>query len=95
MTLAVKGGRRHTTDPLVREIELVLKPIVGPAREKAGMLVEHLARSHCRSFAFEPRGLGDAIRRLRRELSDADIRAGATDLLKSLSELYGDREKVV
>lgn len=86
-------GRR--ADPLVREVERILRPVMGPAHEKASLLVEHLAKEHGRKFEFEPRGLGDAIRRLRRELSDDDIRTGANVLLNSLVQLYGERETVV
>lgn len=82
-------------DPLVRELEQTLKPILGPAAEKADMLVEHLAKKHRRKLSFEPKGLADATKRLRATLSDEQIRAGAKSLVVHLAKLYGDRETVV
>jgi phytoene dehydrogenase-like protein len=82
-------------DPLVRELELTLKPILGPASEKADLLVEHLAKKHRRKLAIEPKGLADATKRLRTKFSDDQIRAGAQSLVAHLAKLYGDRETVV
>jgi hypothetical protein len=82
-------------DPLVRELELTLKPILGPASEKADLLVEHLAKKHRRKLAIEPKGLADATKRLRTKFSDDQIRAGARSLVAHLAKLYGDRETVV
>jgi hypothetical protein len=82
-------------DPLVRELEQSLKPILGPASEKAEMLVEHLAKKHRRKLSFEPKGLADATKRLRASLTDDQIRAGAKSLVSHLAKLYGDRETVV
>ena len=82
-------------DPLVRELEQTLKPILGPVAEKADMLVEHLAKKHRRKLNFEPKGLADATKRLRATFSDQQIRAGAESLVGHLAKLYGDRETVV
>lgn len=86
---------KRAADPLLRELERTLRPIMAPAREKADLLVEHLAKRHRRKLEFEPRGLADAIRRLRTKFSDEQISAGAKSLVAELSRLYGDRETVV
>ena len=82
-------------DPLVRDLEQTLKPILGPASEKADLLVEHIAKKHRRKLAMEPKGLADAARQLRTKFSDDQIRAGAQSLVTHLARLYGDRETVV
>jgi hypothetical protein len=82
-------------DPLVRDLERTLKPILGPAAEKADLLVEHLAKRRRRRPKFTPKGLADAARRLRADFSDDEIRAGAESLVARLARLYGDRETVV
>jgi hypothetical protein len=82
-------------DPLVRELEQTLKPILGPAAEKADLLVEHLAKKHRRKLGIEPKGLADAAKQLRSKFSDDQIRAGAQSLVAHLAKLYGDRETVV
>lgn len=87
--------KRRARDPLLRDVEAALKPVMGPAIEKAEMLVEHLAKKHRRRFDFDTTGLADAIRRLRATLSDDDIRDGARSLAETLAQLYGDRETVV
>ncbi|QGZ95057.1 hypothetical protein [Terricaulis silvestris] len=82
-------------DPLVRVLEQTLKPILGPASEKADMLVEHIAKKHRRKLGIEPKGLADATKHLRTKFSDDQIRAGAKSLVAHLAKLYGDRETVV
>jgi hypothetical protein len=82
-------------DPLVRELEQTLKPILGPAAEKADMLVEHIAKKHRRKLGIEPKGLADAAKQLRTKFSDDQIRAGAKSLIVHLGKLYDDRETVV
>jgi hypothetical protein len=91
---ARKRAARPRGDALVRDLERTLKPIMGPAREKADLLVEHLARKHRRKLAFEPRGLADAARQLRTRFTDEQIRTGAQSLMAQLAKLYGDRETV-
>jgi hypothetical protein len=82
-------------DPLLREIEQTLKPLVARSAEKAEMLVEHLEKKHQRTLGFEPKGLADAVRRLRAAgLSDDQVRAGAKSLMAHLAKLHG-RETVV
>ncbi|MGD9965315.1 MAG: hypothetical protein AB7T59_02230 [Hyphomonadaceae bacterium] len=83
------------TDPLVRELEQTLKPILGPSREKADLLIEHIAKKHKRRLAFEPKGLADAARQLRTKFSDDQISAGAQTLVAQLSKLYGGSDGVV
>lgn len=81
-------------DPLVRELERALKPLMAPAREKADLLVEHMARKHRRKLDFEAKGLADAARRLRLKFTDEQIRAGANGLVARLAKLYDARETV-
>jgi hypothetical protein len=96
---AVAPAKKRTAkpkgDPLVRELEQTLKPIMGPAAEKADMLVEHIAKKHKRKLGIVPKGLADATRQLRVKFSDDQIRAGAQSLMSHLAKLYGDRETVV
>jgi hypothetical protein len=93
---AKKRAGRRKTDPLVRDLEQTLKPILGPASEKADLLVEHLAKKHRRTLAITTKGLADAARQLRaKKLSDDQIRAGAKGLVAHLAKLYGGRETVV
>lgn len=83
-------------DPLAREIETMLRPILGPSAEKAELLVEHLSRKLGRDLAIEPKGVADAVRRLRAaKVRDAQIRAGAKTLLQEMAALYSPRETVV
>jgi hypothetical protein len=90
-----KKKAKRAVDPLVRDLELALKPVLASAAEKADMLVEHLAKKHRRKLAFEAKGLADAARRLRAaKLSDEQIRAGAVALVAQLAKLHG-RETVV
>jgi hypothetical protein len=79
----------------VRELEQTLKPIMGPAQEKADLLIEHIAKKHKRKLAYEPKGLADATRQLRTKFSDDQISAGAKSLITHLAKLYGDRDGVV
>ncbi|HYD87536.1 MAG TPA: hypothetical protein VEA80_08690 [Vitreimonas sp.] len=88
-------AKRRKSDPLVRELEQTLKPIMGPAREKADLLIEHIAKKHRRKLSYQPKGLADAARQLRTKFSDQQIRAGAESLMTHLAKLYGDRETVV
>lgn len=85
----------RTGDPLVRDVEKTLRPILGPASEKGEMLVEHMAKVHRRKVDFAPRGLADAVRRLRKDFKDADIRAAARGLIRECDALYAPRETVV
>lgn len=91
-----KTAPKRTGDPLVRELEQTLKPIMGPSAEKADMLIEHIAKKHRRKLGIEPKGLADAAKRLRaNKFTDEQIRAGAQSLIAHLAKLYGDRETVV
>ncbi len=92
---AKKRAAKRKGDPLVRELEQTLKPIMGPAQEKADLLIEHIAKKHRRKLAFQPKGLAEAARQLRTKFSDQQISAGAKSLVAHLAKLYGDRETVV
>ncbi len=91
-----KRAAKRKGDPLVRDLEQTLKPILGPAAEKADLLIEHLAKKHRRKFPIAPKGLADAARQLRaKNVSDDQIRAGAKSLVAHLAKLYGGQETVV
>lgn len=92
---AKKPTPKRKGDPLVRELEQTLKPVMGPAQEKADLLIEHIAKKHRRKLSYQPKGLADATRQLRTKFSDDQIRAGAKSLMTHLAKLYGDRETVV
>jgi cell division septum initiation protein DivIVA len=93
---AKKRAAKRNADPLVRELEQTLKPILGPASEKADLLVEHLAKKHRRKLTIQAKGLADAARQLRaKNLTDDHIRAGAKSLIVHLAKLYGGSETVV
>jgi hypothetical protein len=86
---------KRTGDPLVRDLDLALKPILAPAAEKAEMLIEHLAKKHRRKLASNAKGLADAARSCHAaKLSDEQILAGAKALVAHLAKLHG-RETVV
>jgi len=93
--LAPPKPKARRGDPLVRDIERTLKPVMGPAAEKADMLIEFMAKKHRRKLAGEPKGFADAAKRLRAHFSDDQIRASAVGLLAKLAKLYGERETVV
>ncbi|HWA01505.1 MAG TPA: hypothetical protein VG841_14450 [Caulobacterales bacterium] len=92
--LAAPPKSRARRDPLVRDVELALRPVLGPSAEKADLLVEFMARGGA-ALEFEPRGLADAVRRLRRSFSDAQIRAAAAELMAEVALRYSNRETVV
>ena len=93
--LPAKTKPKRKGDPLVRELEQTLKPILGPSQEKADMLIEHIAKKYKRKLAYEPKGLADATRQLRTKFSDDQISAGAKSLVTHLSKLYGGSDGVV
>lgn len=90
-----KKAAKPKGDPLLRELEQTLKPIMGPAQEKADLLIEHIAKKYKRKLAYQPKGLADAARKLRTRFSDDQISAGAKSLVAHLAKLYGGGEGVV
>jgi hypothetical protein len=94
--LAPKKKAKRAGDPFVRELELLMKPLLASAAEKADMLIEHAAKRRRRKFALEPKGLAEAVRGLRAAgLSDDQIRAVGESLMREIKQLHGDRETVV
>jgi hypothetical protein len=92
---APKKKAKRSGDPLLRDLDQALKPLLAPGAEKAEMLVEHLAMKHRRKLAVSTSGLADAIHLLRAaNLSDEQILAGAKGLMTGLAKLHG-RETVV
>ncbi|ANP47853.1 hypothetical protein [Candidatus Viadribacter manganicus] len=92
---AKKKAPKRKGDPLVRELEQTLKPIMGPSHEKADLLIEHIAKKHKRKLTFQPKGLAEATRQLRTKFSDDQISAGAKSLVLHLAKLYGGSDGVV
>ena len=92
---AKKRAPKRRGDPLTREVELTLKPLLGPAAEKAELLVEHMAVKHRRKLGEVPKGLAGAVRDLRARFTEAQIRAGAKSLMARLAEEHSARETVV
>lgn len=90
-----KKAAKPKGDPLVRDLQATLRPILGPAAEKADLLIEHMAKKHRRKLAYEPKGLADAARCLRRHFKDEQIRSGAVALVAHLEKLHAARETVV
>jgi hypothetical protein len=95
IALPAKKKPKPKGDPLVRELEQTLRPILGPSHEKADLLIEHIAKKHRRKLAFQPKGLADATRQLRTKFSDDQIAAGAKSLVANLAKLYGGSDGVV
>lgn len=93
--LQSKKKSKPKGDPLVRELEQTLKPILGPSHEKADMLIEHIAKKHRRKLPYQPKGLADATRQLRAKFTDTQIAAGAKSLVAHLAKLYGGADGVV
>lgn len=95
-TAPAKARAKRRRDPLVRDLEQTLRPILGPGREKADLLVEHLARTHRRKLDIQPTGLAEAVRHLRaHHFSDVQIGAAAKNLVARLAKLHGGGESVV
>lgn len=90
-----KRAAKRKGDPLGRDLDAILKPLLAPSAEKADLLIEHMAKAHRRKLNFEPKGLADAARRLRLHFSDAQIRTGAQSLMTDLAKHYAGRETVV
>lgn len=84
---------RRPVDPLVRELDTLMRPLRTPAREKAEVLVE---RATAR-FGFEagaPTGMAEAVRTLRAAaLSDETIRALAGEAFSAISRAEGNGER--
>lgn len=87
--------KKRAGDPLTRDIDRILKPVLAPAAEKADLLIEHMARAHRRKLKLVPKGLAETVRGLRTHFTDAQIREGGKALMADLSTLYDGREKVV
>ncbi len=93
--MPAKRRAKRAGDPLVRDLEQTLRPILGSSAEKAELLVAHIAKKHRRKLTIAPKRLTDAARQLRTSFSDQQIRAGAKSLMMQLAKAYGDRETVV
>jgi hypothetical protein len=90
-----KRAAKRRGDPLAREVDQTLKPILGPASEKAELLVEYMAKKHRRKLCEPSKGLAGAVRELRAKFTDAQIRAGAKSLIADLKREHSTRETVV
>ena len=81
--------KRARIDPLVAEVASVLSPVAATAGEKAERLVAYLRIPGGKLDGWRPKGLGDAVRRLRADLPDEDILAGAHNLLLEMTGRSG------
>lgn len=95
VTPAKKRATKRAGDPLAHEVDLTLKPLLGPSAEKAELLVEFMAKTHRRKLGEPPKGLASAVRELRTKFSEAQIRAGAKNLMAQLTADHSTRETVV
>lgn len=88
------SGAKRRRDPLVRDLERTLKPLLAPAAEKAELLTDHMSRRNPSLSTAQPKGLADAARRLRKHYSDDQIRDAAVNLVDELEREYGGRDSV-
>ncbi|MGE0595455.1 MAG: hypothetical protein AB7P07_03770 [Hyphomonadaceae bacterium] len=93
--LAPPRVRPKVSSSLTKDVAEALKPLMAPAAEKADLLIEHMARHHRVEIAYAPRGLADAVRRLRKRFTDRQIRAGAKHLAAELARRHGGRDAIV
>jgi hypothetical protein len=89
-----KSTRRPPADPLTTEVTALLAPILARSTEKAHMLVDHLSELTGRKLAAPSGGLASAIRALRKQFSDEDIRNCAYGLRVKVHREYSLSEKV-
>lgn len=87
--------KRARIDPLVAEVAAVLAPIAATAGDKADWLVARLREPGGKLEGWRPRGLGEAVRRLRADLPDEDILAGAHNLLLEVTSRERGGKSVV
>lgn len=81
--------RKPSKDRLLADVTAILKPILAPGAEKAELFLTHMGQPEARA-----RGLAEAVKRLRRSVSDAEIKAGAEALIQSLAKRRSMRETV-
>ena len=88
-----KAAAKNRSDPLVADLQHIFRPVLANAAEKGALLIEHMAPKGI--GVGEPRGLADAVRRLRTRFSANQIRAAARALVEELAALYSKRETVI
>ena len=86
--------KKSAADPLTSEVTALLAPILAKSAEKAHMLVDHLSELTGRKLTAPAGGLAVAIRSLRRQLSDEDIRDGAFGLRVTVQREHSLGERV-
>ncbi len=86
---APKAKPKPPRDTLLAELTALLKPILGPASEKAELLMEHMGLADARA-----RGLSDGLKQLRTQFSDAEILAAAKAMMAGLAKRRSMRETV-
>ena len=84
---------RRPVDPLVRELDALMRPLRTPARERAEVLVERAAARY--GFdAVAPTGMAEAVRTLRAAaLTDEVIRSLAGETFSALCTAEGNGER--
>jgi hypothetical protein len=75
---------------LTAEITALMQPILGPAQEKADLLLDACGASP----EVQAKTLGEAVRKLRRSHGDDHIRAVAQELMARIAKRHGMRETV-
>lgn len=75
---------------LTAEITALMQPILGPAQEKAELLLDACGAPP----EVQAKTLGEALRKLRRSHSDDHIRAVAQELMARIAKRHGMRETV-
>ncbi len=81
---------KPTATGLTAEITALMQPILGPAQEKAELLLEACGAPP----ELQAKTLGEALRKLRRSHSDDQIRAVAQGLMAKIAQRHGMRETV-
>ena len=75
---------------LVREVAAALDAVLARADEKGAMLMAHMGVTP----EPAPKGLAEAVRRLRRSHDDDQIRAAAASLAQAIALRYDPRERL-
>ncbi len=89
-----KKKKSAGADPLTIEVTALLAPILAKSAEKAHMLVDHLSELTGRKLTAPAGGVAAAVRALRKQLSDEDIRDGAYGLRVTVQREHSLGERV-
>lgn len=84
----------RTPDALLTEVKALFAPVLASASEKGDLLAARMRERFAGAPEFDARGLADALRRLRKRFSDAEIADCARALAADLERDYCCRERV-